>query len=92
MSHTIGSVTKRFSTISSCSTDSSESDIGIHQREAAEAKLYYLRDVLPPDEFDAAVEQEIALARKNATANPKENQLKLVSRALATKIAKILKK
>lgn len=82
MSHTIGSASSRLS------SSSTECDFAIYQREAAETKLHYLRDLLDPLELDLAVDQELAFARKNASdkAQQKEPHLKALVRKLASKV------
>jgi len=84
MSHTIGCLSARL-----CN-ESSQNDFSVHLREAAEDKLYYLRDTLTPEEFDLAVDQELVLACKKAM--EREPQLKVVARKLVTKVVKLVKK
>lgn len=82
MSRTIGSGSSRLS------TSSTKCDFTIYQREAAETKLYYLRDLLEPVEFDFAVDQELAFAWNNASDQDQQKapQLKALVRKLASKV------
>ncbi|KAK0103542.1 hypothetical protein ONS95_005561 [Cadophora gregata] len=50
------------------SIESSDS-FSAHQREAAETKLYYMRDVCDPEEFQALVEQELERANSMRTSS-----------------------
>jgi hypothetical protein len=60
------------------------------KREAAEAKLYYLRDVHSPEEFDALVDAE--LYRAAIIANEPEISMKGVARSVKKKITLLLKR
>jgi hypothetical protein len=57
----IGSVQANFARLSVETTDTFQQ----MKRQAAEAKLYYLRDVHSPEEFDALVEEELYRAAAN---------------------------
>jgi hypothetical protein len=60
------------------------------KRQAAEAKLYYLRDVHSPEEFDALVEEELYRAAANYM--EAELSMKEVARSIKKKIGMSLKR
>lgn len=60
------------------------------KREATEAKLYYLRDVHSPEEFDKLVDEE--LHRVDAIATQTEPSIKEVVRTIKRKLSIFLER
>ncbi|KAG4418528.1 hypothetical protein IFR04_008331 [Cadophora malorum] len=76
---------KRFST----STESSDS-FSTHQREAVEAKLYYMRDVCDPEEFQMLVDQELERANMKTTHSTDDKTIQNVAEKVKNKLKKII--
>jgi len=82
----IGSVQANFARLSVETTDTFQQ----MKRQAAEAKLYYLRDVHSPEGFDALVEEELYRAAANYM--EAELSMKEVARSIKKKIGMLLKR
>jgi hypothetical protein len=82
----IGSIAANFHRLTVETTDTFQQ----LRREAAEAKLYYLRDVHSPDEFDTLVDEEL---HQEATI-PTESKIRMkeVVRIIKRKISILLKR
>jgi len=82
----IGSVQANFDRLS-IETDDKFQQL---KREAAEAKLYYLRDVHSPEEFDKLVDKE--LHRANTITTESDVSFKDVVRTVKRKISRLLRR
>lgn len=82
----IGSAQANFDRLSAEKADSFQQ----LKREAAEAKLYYLRDIHSPEEFDMLVVEE--LERAAIIATEPEIRMKELVRAIGKKLSILLKR
>jgi hypothetical protein len=82
----IGSAKANFARLTFETTDSFQQ----LRREAAEAKLYYLRDVHSPNEFDTLVDEE--LHREAIIPAESEIRMREVVRTIKRKISILLKR
>ncbi|KAG4440488.1 hypothetical protein IFR05_004023 [Cadophora sp. M221] len=76
-------------TRNSTSTESSNS-FAAHQREAAESKLYYMRDICDPEQFEALVEEELVRASFKPTISTAEKNIQNFANKLMNKLSKVL--
>ena len=74
----------------STSTESSNS-FAAHQREAAESKLYYMRDVCDPEQFEALVDEELVRANFKPTISTAEKNIQNFANKLKNKLSKVLR-
>jgi hypothetical protein len=59
------------------------------QREAAESKLSYMRDLCDPEEFDALVDQELQRAAYTPTISSTEISIRNLTKKLKNRLSRI---